>query len=104
MIPAAKSMASMVSNMKKLMMIATAAAMAASLAGCTTPAQRMAECRDQGYSRDTCYQVEQNRQSTERAARIEAAQKQAYENANAAFAEDEAKTSRRHHHHDHGGY
>lgn len=68
------------------------------LAGCQSASQRMAECRDQGYSRDTCYQVEQNREATERAARIGAAQKQVYENADKAFNEDEAN---RHHHHHH---
>lgn len=33
-----------------------------SLAGCVSPAQRMADCEKQGISRDTCYQVEQQRQ------------------------------------------
>lgn len=32
------------------------------LAGCTSPAQRMAACEAQGVSKDTCYLSEQNRQ------------------------------------------
>ncbi|EHS7647026.1 hypothetical protein KWH26_003635 [Salmonella enterica] len=73
------------------------------LAGCQTASERMAECRDQGYSRDTCYQVEKNRESTERAARIGAAQKQAFENANAALKDDEEKHHHHHHHSDQYG-
>ena len=32
------------------------------LAGCSSPAQRMAACEAQGVSKDTCYLSEQNRQ------------------------------------------
>ena len=34
------------------------------LSGCTSPAQRMANCEAQGISKDTCYLSEQNRQQT----------------------------------------
>lgn len=34
------------------------------MAGCSSPAQRMAECQAQGVSKDTCYLSEQNRQNT----------------------------------------
>lgn len=48
-----------------------------SLAGCSSPASRMADCQAQGVSKDACYMVEQNRQSGINAA----AEKQALENA-----------------------
>lgn len=34
------------------------------LSGCTSPAQRMANCEAQGISKDTCYLSEQNRQQS----------------------------------------
>ena len=43
------------------------------LAGCASPAQRMAECQAQGINKDACYQAEQNRQ----ASIMNAAEKQA---------------------------
>lgn len=50
------------------------------LAGCSSPAQRMADCQAQGVSKDTCYLAEQNRQT----AILGAAEKQAMENASKA--------------------
>jgi hypothetical protein len=46
------------------------------LAGCTTEAERLAQCEAKGISRDTCYLAEQNRQTAIDAA----AEKQALEN------------------------
>lgn len=54
--------------------------MAVTLAGCSTAAQRQADCQSQGISKDTCYLAEQNRQN----AINNAAMKQAMENANKA--------------------
>lgn len=54
--------------------------MAAALAGCSSPAQRMADCQAQGISKDTCYLSEQNRQNSVN----NAAMKQAMENAHDA--------------------
>ncbi|WP_435952651.1 hypothetical protein [Dryocola sp. BD626] len=54
--------------------------MAVTLAGCSTAAQRQADCQAQGISKDTCYLAEQNRQN----AINNAAMKQAMENANKA--------------------
>lgn len=65
------------------------------LAGCSTASSRMADCQDKGYSRDTCYQAEQNRENTNRAAILGASEAQAYKNANSAYSNDE----HRHHHH-----
>lgn len=48
--------------MKAKMMVLAVVVSSAFLAGCTTPAQRMAECEAQGISKDTCYLSEQNRQ------------------------------------------
>jgi uncharacterized protein YceK len=64
--------------MKKflLMMSVTVA-----LAGCTTEASRRADCEAKGVSRDTCYLAEQNRQT----AILGASEKQALENAQAAY-------------------
>lgn len=45
----------------KLMVLATLISVTF-LAGCTSPAQRMAACEAQGISKDTCYLSEQNRQ------------------------------------------
>lgn len=53
------------------------------LAGCTSTASRMAECEAQGVSKDTCYLVEQNRQT----AIYAAAEKQALENAAKQYAQ-----------------
>ena len=47
------------------------------LAGCTSSAQRMAECEAQGISKDTCYLAEQNRKNSIN----NAAQAAAYANA-----------------------
>ena len=63
--------------MKKIILLLS---VAAALAGCSSPAQRMADCQAQGVSKDACYQAEQNRQT----ALLGAAEKQAMENANAA--------------------
>ena len=43
--------------MKKLMMVAAVL----SLAACSSPAQRMADCQSKGVSKDACYIAEQNR-------------------------------------------
>lgn len=59
--------------MKKLMMIAAVL----SLAACSSPAQRMADCQSKGVSKDACYIAEQNRTTAINAA----AEKQALENA-----------------------
>ncbi|EPJ3205322.1 hypothetical protein LL364_001518 [Citrobacter freundii] len=52
--------------MKKLMMVAGVFSVA-TLAGCMSPtermAQHMAECEAHGISKDTCYQVEKDNQS-----------------------------------------
>lgn len=48
--------------MKAKMMLLAVVASSAILAGCSTPAQRMAACEAQGISKDTCYLSEQNRQ------------------------------------------
>ncbi|WP_134185076.1 hypothetical protein [Buttiauxella sp. BIGb0552] len=63
--------------MKKVMLMLV---MAAALAGCSSPAQRMADCQAQGISKDTCYLSEQNRQNSVN----NAAMKQAMENAHDA--------------------
>jgi uncharacterized protein YceK len=63
--------------MKKIMLMMV---MAGTLAGCSTAAQRQAECQAQGISKDTCYLAEHNRQDSIN----NAAMKQAMENANAA--------------------
>lgn len=47
------------------------------LAGCTTQAQRLAECEAKGISKDTCYLAEQNKQAALNATY----EKQAMENA-----------------------
>lgn len=65
----------------KTIMLVIVAAVAATLTGCSTPAQRMADCQAQGVSKDTCYLAEQNRQ----AAFNSAAMKQAMENSNEAI-------------------
>ncbi|MFM5652321.1 hypothetical protein ACET76_08740 [Aeromonas caviae] len=63
--------------MKKIILFVSLAGL---LAGCASPAQRMAECQAQGISKDACYQAEQNRQ----ASIMNAAEKQALENASKA--------------------
>ncbi|MGB7802306.1 hypothetical protein [Buttiauxella sp.] len=62
--------------MKKIMLMMVAG-MVVTLAGCSTAAQRQAECQAQGISKDTCYLAEQNRQNSIN----NAAMKQAMENA-----------------------
>lgn len=64
--------------MKKLIIIAS---MVSALAGCSSEASRMANCEAKGVSRDACYIAEQNRQ----AAIMNAAEKQALENAQAMY-------------------
>ena len=59
--------------MKKLMMVAAVL----SLAACSSPDQRMADCQSKGVSKDACYIAEQNRTTAINAA----AEKQALENA-----------------------
>lgn len=62
------------------------------LAGCSSPASRMADCQAQGISRDACYIVEQNRQ-----AGIEnVALKQAMENAASQYAQAASKVIKVH--------
>ncbi|WP_221200556.1 hypothetical protein [Buttiauxella sp. A111] len=51
--------------------------MVGTLVGCSTSAQRQADCQAQGISKDTCYLAEQNRQNSIN----NAAMKQAMENA-----------------------
>lgn len=48
--------------MKAKWMVFAGVVSAVFLAGCTSPAQRMAACEAQGVSKDTCYLSEQNRQ------------------------------------------
>ncbi|WP_349918311.1 hypothetical protein [Aeromonas veronii] len=62
--------------MQKIMLLSVIALMT----GCANPAQRMADCRAQRISKDTCYLAEQNSQ----AAILGAAEKQAMENASKA--------------------
>ena len=69
------------------MMIAVIAAL---LAGCVSPEQRIANCTAKGVSYDTCYLSEQQRQQGVNNASLSAAY------ANAARATD---TSYKHHHH-----
>lgn len=61
------------------------------LAGCSSSAQRQAECEAQGISQDTCYLTEQNRKT----AVNEAAQKQAMENAQALYPVQKAQSAHR---------
>lgn len=60
------------------------------LAGCTSSAQRQAECEAQGISKDTCYLAEQNRKTSINAA----AQKQAMENAQALYPVQKAQAAK----------
>lgn len=50
--------------MKAKMMVLAVLVGSAALAGCSSPAQRMAACEAQGVSKDTCYLSEQNRQQS----------------------------------------
>lgn len=59
------------------------------VAGCTSPAQRMAACEAQGISKDTCYLSEQNRQQGINNASLTAA----YANAANATAEQHAQAA-----------
>lgn len=59
------------------------------LMGCTSQAQRMAECEAQGVSRDACYIAGQNRQATINAA----AEKQALENAQSVYPVQKAQST-----------
>ncbi|SUW62792.1 Uncharacterised protein [Buttiauxella agrestis] len=68
--------------MNKLMLVMVVVA-AGTLVGCSSPAQRMAECQAQGVSKDTCYLAEQNRQNSVNSV----AMKQAMENAHDAVKE-----------------
>lgn len=65
--------------MKAKMMVLAVLVGSAALAGCSSPAQRMAACEAQGVSKDTCYLSEQNRQQSINNAAMTAA----YANANA---------------------
>lgn len=71
--------------MKKLIFTASLATML--LAGCSTQASRMASCQSQGISIDTCYTVEQNRQTAIQSAAL----KQAMENATTQYAQTTKK-------------
>ena len=64
-------------TMKKIILLMSVAGL---MAGCSSPAQRMADCQAQGISKDTCHLAEQNRQT----AVLGAAEKQAMENASKA--------------------
>ncbi|HFI9551321.1 TPA: hypothetical protein ACGSUZ_002178 [Escherichia coli] len=57
------------------------------LAGCSSPASRIADCQAQGVSHDTCYLAEQQRQT----AILSASEAQAFKNAEAAQHAQEAK-------------
>lgn len=63
-------------------MLMTVVAVSVVLAGCSSPAQRMAECEAQGISKDTCYLAGHNRQDSINSA----AQNAAYANARDAAA------------------
>ncbi len=66
--------------MKKLIMMAGCIVFVGLVAGCSSAAQRQADCEAKGISRDTCYLAEQQRQS----AILSASEKQAMENAQQA--------------------
>ncbi|WP_411800910.1 hypothetical protein [Enterobacter roggenkampii] len=74
--------------MKKLIMVSAVISL---LAACTSPAQRMAECKAQGISKDACYVAEQNKQAAVNAA----AQKQAMENARALYPVQKAQSAKK---------
>lgn len=81
--------------MNKSIKAIVAVAVLAGLAGCTSSAQRMYECEEQGISRDACYQVEQGRQQSINAQ----AQAQAMRNAQAQYPVKAVDMSEGHHHH-----
>lgn len=64
---------------------------AAILAGCTSPAQRIAQCEANGISKDACYIAEQNKQTVTNAA----AEKQALENTQALFPKQKAQSAKK---------
>jgi hypothetical protein len=70
-----------------MLLLALSAAIAA---GCSSPAQRMAECEAQGVSKDACYIAEQNKQTAVNAA----AEKQALENAQALYPVQKAQSAK----------
>lgn len=75
--------------MKAKLMVLAGLVSAVFLAGCSSPAQRMAACEAQGVSKDTCYLSEQNRQQGINNAALSAA----YANAANATAEQHAQAA-----------
>ena len=75
--------------MKAKLMVLAGLMSAVFLAGCSSPAQRMAACEAQGVSKDTCYLSEQNRQQGINNAALSAA----YANAANATAEQHAQAA-----------
>lgn len=75
--------------MKAKLMVLAGLMSAVFLAGCSSPAQRMAACEAQGVSKDTCYLSEQNRQQGIN----NAALTPAYANAANATAEQHAQAA-----------
>ncbi|WP_281549675.1 hypothetical protein [Kluyvera cryocrescens] len=75
--------------MKAKLMVLAVLMSAVFLAGCSSPAQRMAACEAQGVSKDTCYLSEQNRQQGINNAALTAA----YANAANATAEQHAQAA-----------
>lgn len=75
--------------MKAKLMVLAGLMSAVFLAGCSSPAQRMAACEAQGVSKDTCYLSEQNRQQGINNAALTAA----YANAANATAEQRAQAA-----------
>ncbi|MGZ0720207.1 hypothetical protein ACXNAM_05530 [Kluyvera cryocrescens] len=75
--------------MKAKLMVLAGLMSAVFLAGCSSPAQRMAACEAQGVSKDTCYLSEQNRQQGINNAALTAA----YANAANATAEQHAQAA-----------
>ncbi|WP_333855244.1 hypothetical protein [Leclercia sp.] len=65
------------------------------LAGCSTKASRMGECLNEGNDRDTCSQIEGQRQ----AAILGASMGAAFNNANAAANTPSTSSSSNHKHH-----
>lgn len=85
--------------MKKIILIVAVAASVASLAGCSTEKSRIRDCMDEGYSRNACYTAEKANQSAMNAA----AEKQAMENAQNQWKNQDS--GRKHHrHHDDDDY
>lgn len=75
--------------MKAKLMVLAGLVSTVFLAGCSSPAQRMAACEAQGVSKDTCYLSEQNRQQGINNAALSAA----YANAANATAEQHAQAA-----------